>query len=214
MTALVPFILGFVVGDLIWFTPWPRRPGRAGQHLRAACSSPLKYAGAAYLLWLGWKLWTAPVAAGAEAPWRRRPGERLARLFLGSLSLTLGNPKAMVFFIALLPSLVDLEHLSLRRLRRDRGRDRGGARRRDRRATSLLAPRARAALHAARAAMRTLNRAPGAVMVGAAAADRDPVSIREPMTAVARCAPFSAVKKPRLQTLYFTNRIKAFPMPP
>jgi threonine/homoserine/homoserine lactone efflux protein len=33
-------------------------------------------------------------------------------LFLGSLTLTLGNPKPMIFFVALLPTVVDLETLS------------------------------------------------------------------------------------------------------
>ena len=35
------------------------------------------------------------------------------RLFLASLSLTLGNPKTMVFFLALLPTVVRLEDLTL-----------------------------------------------------------------------------------------------------
>jgi threonine/homoserine/homoserine lactone efflux protein len=35
------------------------------------------------------------------------------KLFLGSLTLTLGNPKAMIFFVALLPSVVPLESLRL-----------------------------------------------------------------------------------------------------
>ncbi|MEA3198036.1 MAG: hypothetical protein QOF32_2088, partial [Gammaproteobacteria bacterium] len=31
--------------------------------------------------------------------------------FLGSISLTLGNPKSMIFFVALLPTVVNLESL-------------------------------------------------------------------------------------------------------
>ena len=38
---------------------------------------------------------------------RRAPREPL-RLFLTGLSLTLGNPKTMVFYLALLPNLLDL----------------------------------------------------------------------------------------------------------
>jgi threonine/homoserine/homoserine lactone efflux protein len=34
------------------------------------------------------------------------------QLFLGSLALTLGNPKTMVFFLAVLPTVVELNRLS------------------------------------------------------------------------------------------------------
>ena len=34
-----------------------------------------------------------------------------SKLFLGSLTLTLGNPKPMIFFVALLPTVVPLENL-------------------------------------------------------------------------------------------------------
>lgn len=86
---------------------------------------------------------------------------------MGSLSLTLGNPKAMVFFIALLPSLVDLEHLGLVAYAEVAliitlgisGVMAG---------YSLLALRARGFFKSA-SAMRKLNRATGTVMLGAAA---------------------------------------------
>src|SRR5262245_26663507 len=56
------FIAGFLVGDLIWFT-------FAATGLAALAQSAqtvfvvVKYAGAAYLLYLAYKLWTAPVVA-------------------------------------------------------------------------------------------------------------------------------------------------------
>src|SRR5436853_598679 len=37
--------------------------------------------------------------------------QRNARLFLGTLALTLGNPKTMLFFLALLPIVVPLDAL-------------------------------------------------------------------------------------------------------
>ena len=55
-------------------------------------------------------MWTAPAqsVAAADVDASQRP----VRLFLGSLTLTLGNPKTMVFFLALLPTVVQLETLS------------------------------------------------------------------------------------------------------
>jgi threonine/homoserine/homoserine lactone efflux protein len=65
----------------------------------------LKWAGIAYLLWLAWKMWRAPAAPVDDLPaagfgWR---------LFGAGLAVTLGNPKIMVFYLALLPSILDLE---------------------------------------------------------------------------------------------------------
>lgn len=102
------FIAGFVIGDLIWLTL-----AATGLAAIAKTASTLflviKYAGAAYLLFLAYKLWTstpAPVEAAASPV-----AESNGRAFLSSLALTLGNPKAVVFFLALLPTVVDLQSL-------------------------------------------------------------------------------------------------------
>jgi threonine/homoserine/homoserine lactone efflux protein len=69
----------------------------------------IRYAGAAYLLYLAWKLWTSasrPVDAADTSP------EGRWALFLAGAAINLGNPKAMIFFLALLPTAVNLETLS------------------------------------------------------------------------------------------------------
>ena len=68
----------------------------------------IKFAGAAYLLYLAWRMATAPAVIGA-AP---TPATRGVRAFLGSLSLTLGNPKVMVFFLSIMPLVVDVRTLT------------------------------------------------------------------------------------------------------
>ncbi len=70
-------------------------------------ATAIRWAGVAYLLWLGWKLWSAPVeGAMAEA---RAQATRLSGL--GALArrefLTgIANPKALVLFTAFLPQFV------------------------------------------------------------------------------------------------------------
>src|SRR5215813_2435906 len=81
------FIAGFLVGDLIWFTLAATGLALLAQ-IFAIVFVVVKYVGAIYLLYLAWRLWTAPPAAGEPAEIGR--GERPARLFFGSLSLTLG----------------------------------------------------------------------------------------------------------------------------
>jgi len=65
----------------------------------------IKWLGCAYLGWLALKMWRQPIVeAGHELP--RRPSA--LTMFGAGMAVTLGNPKIMVFYIALLPSLVDL----------------------------------------------------------------------------------------------------------
>ena len=104
------FIGGFVVGDLVWFALAATTLHAVAQTF-AVLFIAIRYAGAAYLLYLAWKLWTAPAVSEDAAA--GSPSERPLRLFLGGLSLTLGNPKVIFFFMALLPMVVDLGTLSL-----------------------------------------------------------------------------------------------------
>jgi threonine/homoserine/homoserine lactone efflux protein len=66
----------------------------------------IKWAGVIYLLYLAWKLWTAPAERVAVAD--NDAGQHGWRAFAASLMLTLANPKAILFFLALLPTVVDL----------------------------------------------------------------------------------------------------------
>lgn len=110
LSGIGPFIFGFILGDLTLF--WVAAFGLAAvAQAHAGVLTFIKYAGALYLLYLAYKLWTAPVAAvEADAP---RASENGWRLFLTSYSLTVGNPKPIVFFMALLPTIVDLERLEI-----------------------------------------------------------------------------------------------------
>jgi threonine/homoserine/homoserine lactone efflux protein len=69
----------------------------------------VKWLGVAYLCVLAWRLWSAPATppAAAEASF---PGS--VRAIAGGLALTLGNPKAVLFFGAILPHTFDLAALT------------------------------------------------------------------------------------------------------
>ena len=72
----------------------------------AAIFTVLKWAGAAYLVWLGIKLWRAPVSLGTEgeAPAEGKP----FRIFAHAYVVTALNPKSIVFFVAFLPQFLDV----------------------------------------------------------------------------------------------------------
>jgi threonine/homoserine/homoserine lactone efflux protein len=106
----VPFAAGFVLGDIVWFTI-------AATGLAALANSfavgftVLKFAGCAYLFYLAWKMWKTPVAnSDVEAS---QETTAAWSSFAGSLSLTLSNPKVIVFFISLMPLVTDVAHMNL-----------------------------------------------------------------------------------------------------
>jgi threonine/homoserine/homoserine lactone efflux protein len=104
--ACVPGAIGVAVGDLVWMTL--SAFGLAG--LAVAMGTwflIIKYAGAAYLFYMGYKYWRAEVGEMPEVvPATARQS------FFSHLSVTLGNPKAMGFFLAVFPQVVDLRHLN------------------------------------------------------------------------------------------------------
>lgn len=73
----------------------------------------IKWAGVAYLLSLAWKLWSAP--AQRVAVNENDESQHGWRAFLASLMLTLANPKAILFFLALLPTVIDLASMNASR---------------------------------------------------------------------------------------------------
>lgn len=70
----------------------------------------LKWAGAAYLIYLGIRCWTARPpehgAGGCEEP------VNAGRSYLAGLCVTLGNPKAIAFYCGFLPGFVDMTALT------------------------------------------------------------------------------------------------------
>lgn len=64
----------------------------------------LRYGGAAYLIWMGYKLWTAEPVVPDLQPVRDRHG--LLSIFATGTALNLGNPKMPLFYVALLPNVV------------------------------------------------------------------------------------------------------------
>jgi threonine/homoserine/homoserine lactone efflux protein len=104
------FSAGVAIGDVVWLTVAIVGLAAIAQAFHGVFLI-IKYAGAAYLLYLGYRLWTAPVAATAVEA--RTTGEHPLKLFLAGLAVTMGNPKVMIFYLALLPTLIDLAGITV-----------------------------------------------------------------------------------------------------
>jgi threonine/homoserine/homoserine lactone efflux protein len=104
--SVVPGTLGILVGDLCLMTL-----SAFGLALVAQAMGQLflivKIAGGLYLFYLAYKYWTAKVEAQGEVV-----PQSAGRGFLAYLGLTLGNPKAIAFFVALLPVAVNPRELN------------------------------------------------------------------------------------------------------
>jgi threonine/homoserine/homoserine lactone efflux protein len=164
-SGALAFTAGVAIGDIVWLTFAVLGLAVVAQTFHEVFLV-IKYLGAAYLLYLAWRLWTAPVDA---AEMRAQPlRERPVALFLGGLAVTMGNPKVMVFYLALMPNLLDIRSITvlgyaelvaitLAILTVVFG------------SYVMLAARARRLLTSPRA-MRLVNRGTGTVMAGAAVA--------------------------------------------
>src|SRR5262245_30000184 len=157
------FAAGLILGDLLWLAVAILGLAVVAQTFHEVFLV-IKYAGAGYLVYLAYRMWTAPIDARDIAAAPRRDGR--ARLFLAGLAVTLGNPKVVAFYLALLPSLIDLARVGLLGYVELAGISIViltvvfGA-------YAAAAARARALFRSARA-MRLLNRTGGTVMAGAA----------------------------------------------
>jgi threonine/homoserine/homoserine lactone efflux protein len=107
--SVLPFLAAMWIGEAVWLCLAASGASFIAQSFHTFFVI-LKYCGVAYLLYLAWKMWTAPAVVresdlpSEDSPWR---------LFLTGMAITLGNPKIMVFYLALLPSLIDLSGVTV-----------------------------------------------------------------------------------------------------
>jgi len=71
----------------------------------------IKWAGVAYLAFLAWRFWTSGISP--ETIEARKGKGGFVASFIAGLTLTLGNPKTMIFYLAITPTLVDLKRVTL-----------------------------------------------------------------------------------------------------
>ncbi|WP_237215331.1 LysE family translocator [Falsiroseomonas oryziterrae] len=95
-----PLVAGVALGDLTAMTLSLVGLG-AILAASAAAFTALKWAGAAYLVYLGVRMWRAPVSAEAAPPLSAR------RAFREAYVVTALNPKGIVFFVAFVPQFLD-----------------------------------------------------------------------------------------------------------
>ena len=95
-------VAGVALGDLTSMTASMMGLG-AVLAASAAVFTALRWIGAAYLIYLGVKLWRAPVADTLDS---EAPPASLRRVFAHAYAVTALNPKGIVFFVAFVPQFL------------------------------------------------------------------------------------------------------------
>lgn len=102
--------IGLIIGDLTYLTAVVLGLAMVAQTFGTVFFL-IKWAGVAYLAYLAWGLWTSGISAEKIVA-KKSSGGALSAVLSG-LAVTLGNPKTMLFYIALTPTLVDLHAITL-----------------------------------------------------------------------------------------------------
>lgn len=102
--------LGIVLGDLTYLTAVVLGLAIVAQTFGMAFLV-IKWLGVAYLAWLAWRFWSSGITP--ETIQVRPTLDGFPASLLSGLTLTLGNPKTMIFYIAITPTIVDIEAITL-----------------------------------------------------------------------------------------------------
>ena len=105
---VLPFLAAMWIGEALWLSLAVAGLVTIAESFHAVFAA-IKWAGVAYLMYLAWKMWFSPVKVEDGALPERNSA---ARLFFAGLTVTLGNPKIMMFYVALLPSIIDLTRVT------------------------------------------------------------------------------------------------------
>jgi threonine/homoserine/homoserine lactone efflux protein len=101
---VAPFVSAMWIGEVLWLTVSMAGLTTLAEtfHLGFVI---LKWLGVAYLAYLAIRMWRAPAEAKADALPKRQGA---LSMFAAGMALTIGNPKIMVFYLAVLPSLIHI----------------------------------------------------------------------------------------------------------
>lgn len=109
MRASVFFLIGLALGDLTYLT-FAVTGLAVLAHTFAGAFVVVKVAGGAYLIYLAYRIWTSDVS---ETKIERTDGAAGLAATAAGYAITMSNPKTIIFYLALLPTVVDLETIGV-----------------------------------------------------------------------------------------------------
>ncbi len=102
-------LVGLIMGDLVFLSFAVFGLGLLALTFESVFNF-IRWISIAYLLYLAWQFWTAEFQ---EINATRATGKSLFMCFVSGFAITLGNPKAIAFYLALLPLVLDLNSITV-----------------------------------------------------------------------------------------------------
>ena len=107
--ACVPMSTGMAISDVIYLIFASFGLSAIAENYGGLFTA-IRFIGAAYLLYLGWKMWTADIDTHFEKN-KLKPKGWLSG-FIQGFFISASNPKVVLFYIAFLPTFIDLTILT------------------------------------------------------------------------------------------------------
>ena len=107
--ACFPMTLGMAISDIIYLILATFGLSAIAENY-GGLFTVIRFAGAAYLLYLGWKMWTADIDTHFEKTKLKAKGWLSG--FIQGFLISASNPKVILFYIAFLPTFIDLSTLA------------------------------------------------------------------------------------------------------
>ena len=110
LSRTMPMLAGLILGDVAYLTLAVLGLALIAQTF-ATVFLFIKIAGAGYLAYLAWRFWRDGI--GPRQITRSSGRREGVASFLAGFAVTLGNPKTIIFYMALLPTVIDLQSVQL-----------------------------------------------------------------------------------------------------
>ena len=104
----MPFILGMALGDVVYLSIAVLGLGFIAKSF-AGAFFVIKVLGGLYFLYIAWTFWTAGIDPQKVEAKRARS---VWGAIVSGFMVTMGNPKTIVFYMALVPNVIDLTRVS------------------------------------------------------------------------------------------------------
>ncbi len=105
--ACLPMAIGIAVSDIIYLVLSTFGLATIAENYGGLFSA-IRFIGAAYLIYLGWKMWTEKVDTNFEVNQQQSKSKSWLSGLIQGFLVSASNPKVILFYIAFLPTFIDL----------------------------------------------------------------------------------------------------------
>lgn len=103
-------ILGIVISDIVYLLMACKGLSYIAENW-SQVFTVIRLVGAAYLIYLGWKIWNTPVSFYLDEKPISQANDNI-KSFLQGFLISASNPKVILFYLAFLPTFMDLSSLT------------------------------------------------------------------------------------------------------